>query len=165
MNLYIMRHGIAVDREEGKFKKDELRPLTLKGKRKVLKIAKGLMTFGVSFDLILSSPYARARKTAEIVADVYEGRNALVFTSALAVTGNPVELVAEIQKNYKSKKNILLVGHEPYLSGFISVLVSGSANLSITMKKGGVCALQVDSLRYGRCAALNWLLAPRHFLS
>ncbi len=165
MNIYIMRHGIAEDREGGKYANDALRPLTPKGKRKVLQIAKGLRAFDVAFDLILSSPYARAKQTAEIVADVYDARDALFFSEALAVTGNPAELIEEIRVCYKDKENILFVGHEPYLSQLISMLLSGSANVSVTMKKGGVCALEADSLRYGRCAALNWLLAPRHFFS
>jgi len=38
--------------------------------------------------------------------------------------------------------------------------VSGDQNLSITMKKGGLCKLTVDALRYGRCATLEWLLTP-----
>lgn len=163
MNLYLLRHGIAEDREEGKYKNDALRPLTPKGKRKVLQIAKGLKTFDVLFDLILSSPYARAKQTAEIVADVYKARDRLVFTGALAVTGNPAELVEEIRRDYKDKENILLVGHEPYLSQFISVLLSGNADASITMKKGGLCRLSVETLRYGNCATLDWLLSPKHF--
>ena len=35
-------------------------------------IAKGLRALGVEFDLILSSPYIRAKETAEILADVFK---------------------------------------------------------------------------------------------
>ena len=60
-----------------------------------------------------------------------------------------------------SPESVLLVGHEPYLSGLISLLVSGKETFTVTMKKGGLCKLSTDSLHHGRCAALDWLLTPR----
>jgi len=59
MNLYIIRHAIAVDEGAPEYE-DSQRPLTDKGKKKMRQIAKGLHTLGVGFDLILSSPYVRA---------------------------------------------------------------------------------------------------------
>ena len=56
---------------------------------------------------------------------------------------------------------MLLVGHEPYLSGLISLLVSGEATCAVVMKKGGLCKLSIESLKPGRCAALEWLLTPK----
>jgi len=52
------------------------------------------------------------------------------------------------------------VGHEPSLSGLASMLLSGDPALSITLKKGGICKLSVETLQYGRCATLDWLLSP-----
>ena len=31
----------------------------------------------------------------------------------------------------------------------------------VVMKKGGLCKLNVDSLKHGRCAELEWLLTPK----
>jgi phosphohistidine phosphatase SixA len=56
---------------------------------------------------------------------------------------------------------VLLVGHEPYLSAFIALLCAGGEPLSVTLKKGGLCRLEVERLRCGRCASLEWLLPPR----
>jgi len=56
---------------------------------------------------------------------------------------------------------VLRAGHEPYLSGFISLLTIGAPNLPIKMKKGALCRLEVDSLSCGKCATLEWLLQPR----
>ncbi len=55
----------------------------------------------------------------------------------------------------------MLVGHEPYLSTLISLLLSGDGGLQVEMKKGGLCKLSVESLKHGRCAKLEWLLTPR----
>src|SRR5258708_7959635 len=56
---------------------------------------------------------------------------------------------------------VLLVGHEPNLSELISLLVSGDARLSITMKKGGLCKVSAEILAARRCASLEWLLTPK----
>ena len=71
MNLYIIRHAIAVNEGTDGYESDSERPLTDKGRKKMREIAKGLRNLGVEFDLILSSPYVRARETAEILADVF----------------------------------------------------------------------------------------------
>ncbi len=62
MNLYIIRHAIAVDEGTPEYEQDSERPLTDKGKKKMRQISKGLRTLGADFDLILSSPYVRAKR-------------------------------------------------------------------------------------------------------
>ena len=56
------------------------------------------------------------------------------------------------------------MGHEPYLSKLIALLTAGNTNMEIDLKKGSLCKLEADSLRYARCAALVYLLAPRHLV-
>ena len=69
-------------------------------------------------------------------------------------------LIEEINKNHGTVENLVLVGHEPYVGNLISMLISGDPTNSITLKKGGVCRLSLESLQYGRCAALDWMLLP-----
>ena len=57
--------------------------------------------------------------------------------------------------------SILLVGHEPYLSGLVSLLAAGHEGFCVVLKKGGLCKLATESLKLGRCAALEWLLTPK----
>ena len=160
MNLYIQRHAIAVDRGTKGYETDSERPLTDKGAEKMHRIAEGMQALHLSFDYIISSPFVRSRQTAEIVADVFHAGKKLEFTSDLQVGGDPKGLINGIRARYGPDSILLLVGHEPYLSGLISILVSGVKNFSITMKKGGLCKLSVDHLRYSRCATLEWLLTP-----
>lgn len=122
--------------------------------------AKGMKSAKLSFDLILSSPYVRARQTAEIVASVFHLKNRLEFSSTLASVGNPKELVDELRRTHRRRKSVLLVGHEPYLSRLISLLMCGDTSISIDFKKGGLCKLTVAALHYGPCATLNWLMTP-----
>ena len=68
MNLYFMRHGIAVDRASGATADDRSRVLTPKGIKRIEREAAGLKRLALSFDRILSSPLERTRQTAKIVA-------------------------------------------------------------------------------------------------
>jgi phosphohistidine phosphatase len=58
----------------------------------------------------------------------------------------------------------MLVGHEPSLSELISTLLSGDGRMAVTMRKGGLCKLLVETPRYGPCATLEWLLTPRQMV-
>jgi phosphohistidine phosphatase len=161
MDIYILRHGIAAERGTPGYKKDSDRPLTKEGVEKMEQIAEAMLAFGLHFDLILSSPYARAEQTARIVARALDEE--VTFTNHLMSDGNALELVAEI--NDEKPQSVLLVGHEPDLSRLISVLVTGSTDASIELKKGGLCKLTSDRLTFGQCATLNWLLTPKQLRS
>jgi phosphohistidine phosphatase len=157
MEIYILRHGVAVERGTSGYKKDSDRPLTKEGEEKVQQIAEAMLGMGLQFDLILSSPYERAARTARIVADHLDKQ--VTFTHLLEPDGNALELIAEI--NDEKPQRVLLVGHEPDLSQLISVLTTGDSDTSIELKKGGLCKLTSQKLSFGQSATLNWLLTPK----
>jgi phosphohistidine phosphatase len=159
MNLYIIRHAIAVDEGTSDYESDSERPLTNKGRKKMRQIAKSLRNLGVEFDLILSSPYVRARETAEILADVFKMKKKIVFSDNLIPMGNPELLITEVNEKY-SVDSIALVGHEPHLSTLVGLLVAENAKIDVTLKKGGVCYLSADDLHHEHRATLEWLLTP-----
>ena len=161
MNLYVLRHGIATDPDDHGFAKDADRPLTPEGKRKLRQVADAMEALELSFDLILSSPYLRARQTAEIIAEDLKGHKKLELSDSLTPGGSPRKLVELLNHLQPAPESVLLVGHEPYLSGLISLLVSGDASCAVVMKKGGLCKLSTEALKPGRCAALKWLLTPK----
>ena len=159
MNLYIIRHAIASPAEAAE--EDSQRPLTKKGQRKMRKIAQGMRKLEVQADWILTSPYLRALETAKILRNVFElKKNQLIEAEHLSPLGHSDQLINEINQKFAEAQNIILVGHEPYLSSLISVLLFGDAGGALTLKKGGMCKLVVNQLQYGRCAALEWLLSP-----
>ena len=96
MNLYIIRHAIAVDEGSPEYEEDSQRPLTDKGKKKMRQIAKGLRALGVDFDLILSSPYIRAKETAEILEDVFKLKKDIEFSDNLIPMGDTRFLIVRI---------------------------------------------------------------------
>jgi len=160
MNIYIIRHAIAVEEGTPGYESDSERSLTDKGRKKMRQIARGLRNIGVEFDLILSSPYVRARETAEILAQVFKVKKKIAFTENLIPFGNPELLIGEINESY-AVNSIALVGHEPHLSNLVGILAAESAKLDITLKKGGVCYLSADDLHHhDHRATLEWLLTP-----
>ena len=159
MNLYILRHAKA-EESGARFPDDSKRPLTAEGEKEMFRVAEGMRELKLSFDLILSSPFVRARRTAEIVAEVFAS-DKLRLSKNLASAGDARNLIGELNDNYPSFKTILLVGHEPYLSKLVSRLSAGDERLSLRFKKAGLCKLTVGDLRFGRCATLEWLLTPR----
>lgn len=161
MNLYILRHGLAVDPGSPDYSKDSDRPLTPKGERKLWKIAQAMEDMELSFDLILSSPYLRARQTAEIVAEALALRKKLELSETLTPAGSTKKLIDSIRHREPAPKEVLLVGHEPYLSELISLLIAGNRDVAVTMKKGGLCMLCAESLEHGCCATLEFLLTPK----
>jgi phosphohistidine phosphatase len=161
MRLSLLRHGIAADSGSPAYEHDSDRPLTPKGERRMRRIAKGIQASGFSYDLILSSPYLRAQQTAGIVTQVLITPEGVVLAEALTPEGNPRQLVEALRTDHRERQDVLLVGHEPYLSRLISTLLTGGPNLSVMMKRGGLCALDVETLRFGRCASLVSLLSPR----
>ena len=161
MNLFLLRHGIAVERGDLDFEHDAERPLTPKGRRQLRQVAAAMRKMELRFDVILSSPFVRAKQTAEMVAELLKLEKRLKFSDALTPDGSAKILLRQLAELKPAPENVLLVGHEPYLSGLISLLTTGHENLAMDFKKGGLCKLEAEELRFGQCATLAWLLTPK----
>ena len=159
MKLFLLRHGAAGQRNMRKYPNDAARPLTGEGKRETLRTAHSLRRQEFDFDEIISSPLTRARQTAEIVAKVY--RKEVKLTPYLGPGVKLRDVIHYLARACAKASSVMLVGHEPDMSSMISVLISGHEGANIRLKKGGLCKLDVESLRFGKCAELDWLLTPR----
>ncbi len=160
MNLFFLRHAKAEARGP-KWRPDSRRPLTREGENNMFDVARGLVALDVSFDVILTSPYARALSTAEILAEVYDSQK-LFETARLTPEAEAREIIEEINENFSAAGKIVLVGHEPCMSRLISILLTGDDGMALELKKAGFCKLTIQKLVFGKCACLNWLLTPRH---
>ena len=160
MRLYIVRHSDAEDLDAVKYPDDELRPLIRKGKKKAQKVARWFKRqYGVP-DRLLVSPALRTLETASAFQKEFGAvPDSLVVVDVLRPSGGQSQVIAELV-NYASAEQVMLFGHEPNLSQLISTLLSGEPDVSIHMKKAGICCLSIDSLAEGKCATLEWLLDP-----
>jgi phosphohistidine phosphatase len=164
MELFIMRHGIAVERGAQSFTHDSQRPLTPEGVKRTRKVARAMRALKLQFDLILASPYVRAKQTADIVAEVFEMPGKLRLCARLTPGTKPRELVAEVRRLATPRDRVLLIGHEPDLSRLASLFISGRPDADLILKKAGLLKLDVHELAAARCASLVFLLTPRLLL-
>lgn len=149
-----------MERDALDFVRDELRPLTAKGRKQLRAVSAGLQAMALPCDFILSSPLVRARQTAELVANELKLKKRMELADELKPGGNVKKLIQKITGLKGGTKNVLLVGHEPDLSELISLLVTGGPGAGFALKKGGMAKLEIEKLRDGKCAALRWLLTP-----
>ncbi|MBI2194869.1 MAG: phosphohistidine phosphatase SixA [Planctomycetes bacterium] len=158
MDLYLLRHAIAVDRDHPSVTSDFDRALTREGRKKMEKIAAGMQRLGVSVEHVVTSPAARARETAEIAARAL-GSPPLVELDTL-YRGDSHAIRRAILELPRSR-SLLVVGHEPTLSELASLWICGDPGLGIDLKKAGLILLDVTSRREEERAMLRWLMPPK----
>ncbi len=159
MELLIVRHAIAFERDRHRWRDDGARPLSPAGIKRARQAAAGLKEFGNAPDRLLASPLVRARQTAQILAEV-AGWPQPEETPELA-PGAPASAVLTLLGKERSKR-VAIVGHQPGLGQVLAAcLLADGGTLLIEMKKGAVACVSFDGpLRPGR-AALKWLATPR----
>jgi phosphohistidine phosphatase len=121
VRVYIMRHGPAEDAALSG--RDADRALTPNGRTRVQRVAQELVRRSETPRLILSSPLVRALQTAEIVAAFAEPEQGVTIHPALCPGGDSSRLVQDLLK--QGARRVMLVGHEPDLSGLAATLVPG----------------------------------------
>src|ERR1700682_5855616 len=159
MQLYIVRHGIAIDREDSKSPPEAERFLTEEGIAKTKQVAKSVAALGVSPDLLVSSPYVRAMQTAEIFANALEYPKSKIRRNELLLPGSePSVFFRELAKD-KHSSTVLLFGHAPHLDELLATAI-GSKHPVTTLKKAGVACLELKRIS-PPSAQLIWLATPR----
>ena len=158
MDLYLMRHGIAVPRQDSTSASDRERPLTEKGIKRMRRAVKGLSVLKIRFDRILTSPLRRARQTAEIVAETLGIQGPHEELEELAPDSSPEQFISRIA-GYPPGK-LLLVGHQPLL-GEIAKHLLKSTEAKVNFKKGGLCRIEVEDPPQEKAAVLHWMLTPK----
>ncbi len=163
--LYLIRHGIAVDR--GSYPTDAERPLTPEGDRKTRKVAKQLAKLDIRFDILFTSPLVRARQTAVILQERGLVRE-LQETSTLAPDGDIHQWLDELSLLRPSQKGdracFGLVGHQPDLGNWTQMLVWGEAGDRIVLKKAGIIGLTLPKSGSPIGGSLLFWLTPPKFL-
>jgi phosphohistidine phosphatase len=124
--IYLLRHGDAEQEAED----DALRRLTEKGERQADIAGQALAALGVKLDACLSSPKVRAEQTARLACE----HLGLEVEIAEQLRGGPFDAAGLAA----GRGEVLLVGHEPDLSGAVAELTGGR----IKLRKGGLAALE-----------------------
>lgn len=156
MQIYFLRHGLA-DWPDWDAGRDDERPLTDEGVKKMADEAKAIKRLDLALDAILSSPLTRARQTAEAVAAKLDMD--VIEEPALA-PGFDAKRLRHMLRGYAEADAIMIVGHEPDFSRTIAELTGGR----VVMKKGGLARVDLESID-APDGKLVWLLAPKTLLT
>jgi phosphohistidine phosphatase len=157
--VYLVRHAFAGHANAARWPDDAKRPLTPDGVRRFRAAARGLRRLAPDVDVVLSSGYARAWQTAELLHEAAGWPNPRECR-ALEAERPPwaaLDVLAE-----HTELSLALVGHEPQLSAFASILCAGGEGaLRLELKKGAVALLRVEDDARPRTAYLGWALSPK----
>lgn len=160
MKLLLIRHAKAEERSMIPFlsKKDADRRLTDEGRKEMRKVAKGLREIAPDIDVLATSPLARARETAEIIAGTFKIQET-IEQPLLAPDGSKRALIGWL-KTKPTEATVALIGHEPQLSALAGLLISGKERSLIALKKGACCLIEFEHAPAIGGGMLLWLLQP-----
>jgi phosphohistidine phosphatase len=157
MILYIVRHGIAIDRTDPKSPPEAERPLTAKGVQKTRSAALGLRSLDAKPDVLITSPYVRAAQTAEIFAEALGfPPDKIRVSEALKPAADPAEILKELSQ--LKAREVMCFGHAPHEDLWIAHLV-GARSAFTELKKAGVACFE-HATAHGKWQLL-WILTPK----
>jgi phosphohistidine phosphatase len=155
MNIYLLRHGTAEDREIGK--PDASRALTKEGRRELRAVLQQAREAGVTPGVILTSPLRRAVETARIASTELHCDNVVEIKELTPDT--PPPQVWRAIHSHRSDRELVLAGHEPQLSRLAAFLLE--APLAIDLKKGALLKIAVQDSQGPPRGVLKWMLTPK----
>jgi phosphohistidine phosphatase len=156
MNIYFLRHASA-GKALTSAKKDEQRPLDDEGILQARYIGRMLASLDVPVEQIVSSPLKRALQTASLVANELAFESAVQIDDALRPEAE-LALFQAMLSRFRKYESVMVVGHNPSLTEFLSKIISsGSGATHIEFKKGAVAKVEL----IGRTGTLHWLVTPK----
>ncbi len=138
VQLWLLRHGEA---EPHGTQPDEQRELTKRGEEQSRAAGAALRALGVRLDAALSSPRVRALDTARLACDALSDAIEPQLHEPLSAGFDAAEALRALERRGPNA-HVLMVGHEPDLSG----VVRGLTGARVDLKKGGLAMVRIDSL-------------------
>ncbi len=157
MQIYLLRHGIAEDPTPGQ--PDSARALVPEGRRKLKEVLRLARQADTAVSLILSSPYRRARESADMVSELLSNEAELLESDTLTPDGRP-DLVWQEIRAHRAVDSILLASHEPLISATAAYLLN-APNLRIDFKKGAIMRIDMESFGPQPQGILKWMITAR----
>ena len=157
MIIYFLRHASAGERR-ATAAKDEKRPLDKEGIEQSRHIGRLLAAMQVELDAIISSPLKRAAQTASLVANEIGYEKKIELEAAMRPSAS-FESFRRLLESRRRDEAVMVVGHNPSISEFLSLTLTGGEDDSIVqMKKGSVAKIDMRGMRQG---VLHWYVTPR----
>lgn len=158
MQLYILRHAWAHDRDYDRWPDDADRPLTEEGMQRFRKVARTLVQRGCQPELIGSSPYVRCQQTAQILSEAFKPPVPVKEVEGL-VPGSSLEQVLEWTGG-QDAQSLVWVGHAPDVGDFVSRLI-GDDDAYIRFAKGAMASIRFEHVIAEGAGELQWLMTAK----
>jgi len=156
MIVYFVRHANAGHHLANPVQ-DEKRPLDEQGIEQCTQMGRALAAMDVHVDAVISSPLKRATQTASLVANEIGFDGKLQRSPALRPNAE-MEAFRDLLGRNAKLEAVAVVGHNPSLSRFLSLLISeGAGESSVDLKKCAVARVDFS----GGIGLLKWLLTPK----
>jgi len=159
MEVYLIRHGIAVGIGEEGVSRDEARMLSKRGQTRTRQAARGLREVARTPERIFSSPLVRAVETAEIIREEMAPDCTVEHTALLAFEASARKVVTWL--GTLAGDPVVLVGHMPNIAELASVLLAGDTVVDIAFKKAAACGIAFSGRPASGEGCLEWLVPPR----
>jgi len=163
MDLLIVRHAIAFDRNSKRWRDDGERPLSPEGMARARKAAAGLKQIVERPQCLLSSPLVRAKQTATILTE-FAGWPKATECAALAPDEAPDKVFAALAA--QKEKIVAVVGHQPALGRLLAASLRAQVSGGVSpeafeLKKMGVALVSFSGTPKAGGGVLNWFVPPR----
>jgi len=160
MRLFILRHADA-EPEGGLHDTD--RELTPEGIAEAEAVEGAVRAMKLNPTAILSSPTARAKATAEIVAKRFPSVQVRSI-EGLGPAATPQDVFLEL-RSYPRDSRILLVSHKPLIVSLIASLVGMTNESKVSVRKASLACVDVGSTVQRGGGVLLWLLTNEQMQS
>jgi phosphohistidine phosphatase len=159
MELLIVRHAIAFERNTRRWPDDAARPLSPQGVARAAKAAAGMQRLVRAPQRVLASPFVRAQQTAAILSEI-AGWPLARECAELAPGETPEALLAALRRWPEAR--VAVVGHEPGLSRLLAAALPGDAgSAAFRFRKMGAALLSFTGAARPGGARLEWLVPPK----
>lgn len=150
MALYLAQHGRSLPASE-----DPEKGLSRQGQEETRRIAGVAAGYRVRVSHILHSGKKRARQTAEIFGQYLSPDRGIESCEGM----NPLDDVRPFAENLGFDRQVMLVGHLPFLERLIGLLVCGNPDLTLfKLQNSGMLCL--DRIGDSRNPVIRWALMP-----
>jgi len=166
VDLYLVRHAPAFQKDPDRWRHDGKRPLTPEGEKEFRLAVRGLARIVPRADVILSSAARRTWQTAEILSelDSWPTPKPLEVVAASRRRASPQKATLALG-DYAEAKYVVVVGHKPRLQELAAYLLTGEGDgMRIDFRKGSVSCIRFEGAPAPGTGKLRWLLTPKALL-
>ena len=151
MYLYLVQHAEAVSKDI-----DPSRGLSEQGMDDIKRVSQYISGLDMNVHEIFHSGKKRAFQTAQVLATHLKIEDKIIETDGLSPMDEPETWFSKIND---LNRNVMLVGHLPYMAKLASLFLCGNKdNITVNFEMGCiVCLRNDDDLNW----SADWIVKPR----